>query len=101
MELSFKQNWITKLIGYDFTVEYKEGIASRVADALSRREGWTEEVSIALLSIPILNWVDKLEVHYREDVLMKELVNKWLGKQLNTSKYAYKDGLMFYKIDSV
>jgi hypothetical protein len=34
----FQQKWITKLIGYDFTVEYKKGVDNRVADALSRRE---------------------------------------------------------------
>ena len=28
---------------------------------------------------------------------MKELVTKWLTNQLNASKYAYMEGLMFYK----
>jgi hypothetical protein len=38
-----------------FLDEYKKGSENIVADALSRREGWEEEVSIALLSIPTSN----------------------------------------------
>jgi hypothetical protein len=93
----FQQKWITKLLGYDFTVEFKKGSENRVADALSRREGWTKEVSIALLSIPTSDWVAKLKDHYKEDSLMQGLVTKWLTNQLNTDKYAYREGLMFYK----
>lgn len=48
----FQQKWITKLLGYDFTVEYKKGVNDRVADALSRREGWDLEVTLFFLSIP-------------------------------------------------
>jgi hypothetical protein len=40
----FQQKWITKLLGYDFTVECKKGVENQVVDALSRREDWAEEV---------------------------------------------------------
>jgi hypothetical protein len=33
-----KEKWITKLLGYDFVVEYKKGQDNIVADALSWRD---------------------------------------------------------------
>ena len=85
----FQQKWITKLLGYDFTVEY--------ADALSRMEGWAKEVAFSLLSIPTLDWIDKLKKQYKLDEELKSLFTKWQSKTLNSAKYDVRDGLLFYK----
>jgi hypothetical protein len=57
----FQQKWITKLLGYDFLVEYKKGVDNRVADALSRKEDGVEEISLSLLSIPTPSWTAELK----------------------------------------
>jgi hypothetical protein len=60
----FQQKWLTKLLGYDFIVEYKKGVDNRVADALSKREDWGTEVALSLLSIPHADWVEELKAQY-------------------------------------
>jgi hypothetical protein len=45
-----QHHWISKLFGYDFTVEYHAGKLNTVADALSRRD--SEEASVNSISTP-------------------------------------------------
>jgi hypothetical protein len=75
----FQHKWITKLLGYDFVVDYKKGVENRVADVLSRKDGWEEGLSLSLLSIPIANWVEDLKQQYTEDEGLKQLMEKWLN----------------------
>ena len=46
-----QHQWVSKLLGYDFTVEYKPGKQNMVADALSRRDA-TEPSLMALSESP-------------------------------------------------
>jgi len=49
---------VGKLLGFDFTVEYKPGAANVVVDALSRRD--TDEGSIIAISGPRFDFVSRL-----------------------------------------
>ena len=43
-----QQKWLSKLIGYDFMVEFRAGKENLVADALSRQEDTTKKVHYGL-----------------------------------------------------
>jgi len=79
-------------------VEYKKGVENRVADALSRKEGWEEEdPSLSMLTIPVASWIEELKQQYAVDPELQQLLAKWQGNELDTRKYSLRDGLMFYK----
>lgn len=60
-----QQKWITKLIGYDFIMEYKNGKENKVADALSRQhESNNIEGSLAVITFPTPIWIEELKVTY-------------------------------------
>jgi hypothetical protein len=49
---------VGKLLGFDFSIEYKPGTTNVVADALSRRD--TEEGDLLTLSAPRFDFIDRL-----------------------------------------
>lgn len=49
--------WVSKLIGYDFLVEYRNGKENLVANALSRQN--EEQVVLAVISFPTSIWIEE------------------------------------------
>ena len=73
---SFQQRWITKLLGYDFSVEYRSGKGNKAADALSRIPEQTEIVNtvakhtqgeVRALSLVKGTWWEALHQAYTQD----------------------------------
>jgi hypothetical protein len=54
-----QHHWVGKLLGFDFTVEYKTGAVNVVADALSRRDT-PEEGTVLALSGPRFDFIARL-----------------------------------------
>jgi hypothetical protein len=66
-----QHHWVGKLLGFDFSVEYKTGASNTVADALSRRD--TEEGSLLAISTPHFNFVDCLRLLQTSDLALVAL----------------------------
>jgi hypothetical protein len=77
----------------------RSGLLSCLVTALrwSLRKGWEDDISLSLLSIPTATWISEVKAHYQVDQDMLDLLTKWNANQLDTRKYAFRDGLLFYK----
>ncbi|KAD3068155.1 hypothetical protein E3N88_36035 [Mikania micrantha] len=90
-----QQNWVAKLLGYNFDIQYKPGRENRVADALSRRADSGE----LLLSISSPVWLQGAQL-IEEAQLDKEIQHLKQQCQLSPSKhpgYTLKQGVLHYQ----
>jgi hypothetical protein len=88
-----QHHWVSKLLGYDFTVEYKPGKHNTVADALSRRDA-TEPSLLALseISFPIFDQF-KVELTTNEEASI--LIASITKGELSPA-WTFEDGLILF-----
>jgi hypothetical protein len=66
-----QHQWISKLFGFDFSVEYRPGRLNTVADALSRRH--QDDSSIAVMSGPSFQLYEDLKTELQNDPELRQL----------------------------
>jgi hypothetical protein len=59
---------LVKLLGYDFSIEYKKGLENSAADGLSR----IDHGMLTALSLPVPHWVEPV----KEEIMQKEELKK-------------------------
>jgi hypothetical protein len=93
-----QQRWVSKLLGYEFVVEYKKGQENKVADALSRRnEDKLQTASLAVISYPSLEWLLEVKDSYANDPTLLSLVKKVEEGLMANIKYCVRQGILLYK----
>lgn len=86
-----QQKWVSKLLGFDYSIQYKKGKENLVADALSRRQ----EGECSYLTTEVTpTW--KLEVgkSMENDNEAQELIAQLLIDAESLPEYQYKDGIL-------
>jgi len=92
-----QQKWITKLLGYEFVVEYKPGKENKVADALSRKMEESKEGNLSAITAPANTWLEQLRTSYAIDPKLQQIIKKLEQGSLASQNYKQQDGLLFYK----
>jgi hypothetical protein len=69
-----QHHWVSKILGFDFSVEYKPGRANIVADALSRRE--EEDMAICAISALTFDIMKEIRLACQADPALKTLYEK-------------------------
>jgi hypothetical protein len=89
-----QHHWVGKLLGFDFTVEYKPGHANTVADALSRRDT-PEDAGVMALSAPRFDFVARLRQAQATDPALLALHDE-IQAGSRQLPWAIVDGLVQY-----
>jgi hypothetical protein len=87
-----QQKWLVKLMGYDFTIEYKQGHDNRVADALSRQV----EGTLMALSAPIPHWIEPIQQEIQHDPDLQALAT-CIQQDEEVGPWHMQAGLIYYK----
>ncbi|CAH9112123.1 unnamed protein product, partial [Cuscuta epithymum] len=86
-----QQKWISKLLGYNFTIRYKPGIENKAADALSRKP-----IFAALSTVTCHEW-EGLADELQKDPKYGEILQKILSQPEQCRGFRVKGGLLYYK----
>ncbi|KAL4568635.1 hypothetical protein LXL04_024250 [Taraxacum kok-saghyz] len=81
------QKWISKLVGFDFEIQYRSGASNRVADALSRKEPIK---GCNIMELGVWEHRDQLKKEMAEDELLRKL-----RRDLTADPQSHKDFTLF------
>ena len=88
--------WLTKLLGYDFTITYRPSIENGPADALSRISHSTLH-TLQAVSKPVCNLLDALRQFLATHSDSQALVKAITSCPADYPNHSLRDGLIFYK----
>ncbi|KAJ4780790.1 polyprotein [Rhynchospora pubera] len=95
---SMQHKSLSKLLGLTYTIEYKKGTHNVVVDALSRRDGTSEESSeLCMVSEIIPQWVTELQGSYVNDSWIVQLRKQLTEAHDRPSHLSEHQGLLRYK----
>ncbi|MCH82581.1 hypothetical protein A2U01_0003391 [Trifolium medium] len=89
-----QQVYLSKLLGFDFRIQYKSGKTNVVADALSRIE---DPVHCLTLTMPHFIFLDDLRLLLQNSPEFTTLFQQVQQKPSNFPDYKIHQGLLFYK----
>uniref|UniRef100_A0A453EUM5 Integrase catalytic domain-containing protein n=1 Tax=Aegilops tauschii subsp. strangulata TaxID=200361 RepID=A0A453EUM5_AEGTS len=82
---------LLKLLGYNFTIEYKKGKENKAADALSRVK---HAVSALFTTATSPAWVKEVVSSYQQDDKIKELIAECFVDKSTDNAYSFKNGIL-------
>lgn len=93
-----QQKWASKLLGLNYTIEYRPGKDSRVADALSRRTEVKEDPQQFLefqLTTPLSIDMDELALQIEKDEALQRIIRGVSEGEKEFESYTVDNGVLF------
>nr|KYP75814.1 Retrotransposable element Tf2 [Cajanus cajan] len=94
-----QQQYLFKLLGFDFEIQYKPGKSNLAADALSRRETFLDNSadSLLVLSVTHSDFLQDLKSSLADNVEFKELRDNISAAPSDFPHFSLREGLITYK----
>lgn len=92
----WQQKALTKLLGLQYSIEYKKGCNNQVADALSRHPSLSMGELLAV-TVGTPDWLQEITEGYLVDPLTQQLISKMKEPAHNIKHLVWDDGLLRYK----
>ena len=104
----FQQKWVSKLLGFDYEIQYRSGNENIVADSLSRIPNHHNNVSgntmvLAAISYPYFGWMDELRRYNESDAWIVDKIKEVTAYKIKgitnstLEKYSVENGFLCYK----
>lgn len=94
------QRWLTRILGYDFDIEYKVGTENKVADGLSRIVQYSAvelQTKLCSLKIPTTLQMKDILAEIETDQGIQEMIAKLLNGEAVKNGYTLNQGWLLYK----
>jgi hypothetical protein len=85
---------LIKLLGFNYTVEYKQGKTNKVADALSRA---THSGVCMAITTAVPQWTQQVTLSYEADMKCSDLISKLSIDPQAVPNFTWSNGLLRYK----
>ncbi|WVZ01419.1 hypothetical protein V8G54_027488 [Vigna mungo] len=92
-----QQHYLSKLLGYDFEIQYRPGKCNSAADALSRLSQSQQEHCLLILSIPQLDFLSDLKQYLSTNDEFLSLKQRITTNPINFPLYSLTNGLILFK----
>ena len=94
LQTQLQKKGMAKLMGLDYSIQYKKGKENQATDALSSCH---EEGQATAVTMVVLEWCSEVVSSYDGDEHIKEILEKVAVGGSEVEGYALKDGLLRYK----
>jgi hypothetical protein len=95
LHTEWQQRALTKLMGLQYSVQYKKGALNGAADALSRKLVDTSPVMMATTLKPV--WLDRVAASYASDVQIQQLIQHLAVDSSADPPYSLTGGLLHWQ----
>ena len=89
-----QQNWVTKLLGFDYEITYKKGKENVLADALSQLP---EQVEVSAVSLPTSDFLEDIKMEWQEDSETSKIIKKLEEAPSSVAHYNWDSKELHYK----